>query len=148
MCCGKWKRSCEERWPASQIEHSQKQKSIPLVCVACKSDGYTPSDSQAYTCKGCGIVRGRGFYTPKDMNNKATKEKAGQSFTLFCTTCKEREIKLLLLVKSPAAWKCTCKCPICIPRCRLYPGSRRACNLGVRREDIAFLGKRETNAIF
>ena len=59
--------------------------------------------------------------------------------------CKTRERRLLPLVKSPCAWKCTCGSPMCLSHCRFFPGRCRGCNLGVSHKDIEFLAKRPSN---
>jgi hypothetical protein len=68
---------------------------------------------------------------------------------LFCPACKEEERRLLGLVRSERAWRCTCgnkRVQLqCMASCQLYPDRCRGCNLGVRSEDIRFLQRRFSN---
>jgi hypothetical protein len=80
-----------------------------------------------------------------DIKNKSQRK----TDILFCPTCKDKEKRLLELVKSERAWRCTCGNKRvqrkCMASCQLYPDRCRGCNLGVRCEDIKFLQRSFSN---
>jgi hypothetical protein len=144
--CKLWKENAAQGWTATKLDKSRRAKTpTALVCANCVGDGYGARDQEPYTCIGCRVTQGRYKFDKNDMNNKVKAEKEGKAYILFCEVCRAREGRLLSLVKSPHAWKCKCRHPICSPHCPLCPGRSRGCNLGVRREDLAFLAKRPHN---
>ena len=151
--CEKWRKTDEHGWAEAQLKDSRKTKDPrPLVCAGCVDRGYTPKDLGTYKCQGCDVQQGRHKFDKKDMDNKQQHEKHKKKFTLFCPLCKEREERLLTKVQSKSAWHCTCGERLlrhlsrtCLPSCKLYPNRCRACNLGVRADDIEFLARRESN---
>jgi hypothetical protein len=138
----------EQGWAKSKIEDSKrKTKPAALVCAGCVDRGFTPKDLQTYTCEGCDAKQGRHKFHEVDIKNKSHRK----TDILFCPACKDKEHRLLELVKSRKAWRCTCGNKRvqrkCMASCQLYPDRCRGCNLGVRSEDIKFLQKRFSNQL-
>ena len=133
-------------WSADQVANNRKTKDPrPLVCAGCCACGYTSKDLDPYTCAGCRATEGRGYFHQKDIANKKQQDKKKMPYVLFCPACKQREERLLALVRSKEAWKCNCRCPVHVAKFQLYPGRCRGCNLGVQHKDIEFLARRASN---
>ena len=136
----------EQGWTKKQIEHSRKTtKPTALVCAGCVDRGFTPKDLETYTCEGCDVKQGRHKFAQVDLKHK----KQRKTDIFLCPACKDKEQRLLELVKSEKAWRCTCGNKRvqrkCMASCQLYPDRCRGCNLGVRCEDIKFLQRRFSN---
>ena len=144
--CDKWRKCDEQGWTKNQVELSKKtSRPRPLVCSGCVDRGYAPKDSETYECEGCGVKQGRHKFDKASINNKLKRPQD----VLFCPACKDREQRLLAMVQSERAWRCTCGNKRvqrkCMASCRLYPSRCRGCNLGIRSEDIEFLRKKISN---
>ena len=85
-----------------------------LVCQKCRHSGMTTRDATRHRCDACSQELGRSFFDGQRLLNKRKKENAGQSYTLICADCDEREkdiLAKLTVVKGErqVARVCSCK---------------------------------------
>ena len=139
-----------------------------IVCKDCAAAGKSSTYLRLYLCHRCGEEHGHNKFDKKDVKNFKSRDGKPK---LSCMQCKankvnddnEKEKRLLALLKSPDALKCTCKGKQ-IPRkqrawyalnkdvhtvdCKLWPTSMgqklwEGKNVGILKADLQFLCDRK-----
>ena len=142
--CQKYRNINKETWTTDQVKNHRRVRNSTLVCGACKSRGYTPTDRELYPCKACTNQQGRCNFGPIVLQEWNRAQKNNKQYSLVCLKCKTKEAAILEKLRAKDALLCTCKQPLGHgPKCRVGPFWYSGYNKGITLEDLRFLRFRE-----